>query len=208
MKKQLDYSKIWLFIVIIALLLIVVSQCENNTTLEKTVLLEAKQNEKNAELFVKKNQYLQEQQKQLKEQLNNALKSKDKLDNKLQKVRTITKVIIDTTIANKYLKDRYKDNSIQVVNDLIQYDVCRYENKIMSSAIINRDSIIAITDSLYKSEVEVSENLSEALNQTLKSNKGLKQLLLNEQDNLKKQRRKNFILKVACFVLGGALIIK
>ncbi len=206
--KTIDYVKIWMFIGIIALLIIVVSQCENNTSLERSALAEVKQSEKNAELFVKKNEYLQEQQSLLQKQLENALKSKDKLDNKLQKVRTITKVVIDTTIANKYLKDRYKDNSIQVVNDLIQYDVCKAENTILETAIVNRDSIIDLNASLFKNEQEVSKNLNSSLNELKNANAGLNDLLLNEQKKLKKQKRQNFILKVAVIGLGAGVILK
>ena len=206
--KQIDYSKLWMFIGIIALLIIVVSQCENNTSLERSALAKVKQSENNAELFVKKNEYLQEQQALLQKQLENALKSKDKLDNKLQKVRTITKVIIDTTIANQYLKERYKNNSIQVVNDLIQFDVCKAENQIMETAIVNRDSIIDLNATLYKNEQEVSKNLNSSLNELKIANEGLNDLLLNEQKKLKKQKRQNFILKVAVVAVGGALIIK
>ena len=206
--KQLDYTKLWMFIGIIALLIIVVSQCENNTSLEQSALAKVKQSEKNAELFVKKNEYLQEQQALLQKQLENALKSKDKLDNKLQKVRTITKVIIDTTIANQYLKERYKNNSLQVVNDLIQFDVCKAENTILETAIVNRDSIIALNASLFKNEQEVSKNLNNSLNELKNANAGLNELLINEQKKLKKQKRQNFILKVAVVAVGGALIIK
>ena len=206
--KTIDYVKLWMFISIIALLIIVVSQCENNTSLERSALAKVKQSEKNSELFVKKNEYLQEQQSLLQKQLENALKSKDKLDNKLQKVRTITKVVIDTTIANKYLKDRYKDNSIQVVNDLIQYDVCKAENTILETAIVNRDSIIDLNESLFKNEQEVSKNLNSSLNELKIANNGLNDLLLNEKANLKKQKRNNFILKVGIIGLGAGLIIK
>ena len=152
MKKQIDYAKLWMFVGIIALLIVVVSQCESNTTLEKSVLAEVKQSEKKDDLFVKKNEHLQEQQVLLQKQLQDVITSKRKIENKLQKVRTITKVVVDTTIANKYLKDRYKNNSIQVVNDLIQYDVCKADNIILEDAIVNRDSIIDLNTTLYKNE--------------------------------------------------------
>ena len=32
MKKQIDYAILWMFVGIIALLIVVVSQCESNTT--------------------------------------------------------------------------------------------------------------------------------------------------------------------------------
>lgn len=206
--KQIDYSKLWMFIGIIALLIIVVSQCENNTSLERSALAKVKQSEKNSELFVKKNEYLQEQQSLLQKQLENALNIKDKLNNKLQKVRTITKVVIDTTIANQYLKERYKNNSLQVVNDLIQYDVCKAENAILETAIVNRDSIIAFKDTLFVNQVQISKNLDSSLNELKIANDGLNDLLLNEQKKLKKQKRQNFILKVAVIGLGAGLIIK
>lgn len=206
--KQIDYSKLWMFIGIIALLIIVVSQCENNTSLERSALAKVKQSEKNSELFEKKNEYLQQKQLELEQQLDIALKSKNKIDLSRQKVKIITKVVIDTTIANKYLKDRYKNNSIQVVNDLIQYDVCKAENKIMESAIINRDSIIAYKDTLFSNQAQVSKNLESALNETKQANSGLNDLLLNEQKKLKKQKRQNFILKVAVIGLGAGVILK
>ena len=206
--KQIDYQKLWMFIGIIALLIIVVSQCENNTSLERSALAKVKQSEKNSELFEKKNEYLQQKQSELEQQLDIALKNKNKIDLRRQKVKTITKVIIDTTIANQYLKERYKNNSIQVVNDLIQFDVCKAENQIMETAIVNRDSIIVFTDSLYKNQVQVSKNLNDALDETKQANQGLNELLLNEQKKLKKQKRQNFILKVAVIGLGAGLIIK
>jgi hypothetical protein len=115
---------------------------------------------------------------------------------------------VDTTIANKYLKERYKNNSIQVVNDLIQFDVCRAENVILEKAIVNRDSIIDLNTTLYKNEVQVSKNLNDALDETKQANQGLNDLLLNEQKKLKKQKRQNFFLKVAVVGLGVGLILK
>lgn len=206
--KQIDYTKLWMFIGIIALLIIVVSQCENNTSLERSALAKVKQSEKNSELFEKKNEYLQQKQLELEQQLDIALKNKNKIDLSRQKVRTITKVVIDTTIANQYLKERYKNNSLQVVNDLIQYDVCKAENTILETAIVNRDSIIDLNATLYKNEQEVSKNLNSSLNELKIANDGLNDLLLNEQKKLKKQKRQNFILKVAVVAVGGALIIK
>lgn len=206
--KTIDYAKLWMFIGIIALLIIVVSQCENNTSLERSALAKVKQSEKNSELFEKKNEYLQQKQSELEQQLDIALKNKNKIDLRRQKVRTITKVVIDTTIANKYLKDRYKDNSIQVVNDLIQYDVCKAENTILETAIVNRDIIIDLNASLFKNEQEVSKNLNSSLNELKIANDGLNDLLINEQKKYKKQKGQNFILKVAVIGLGAGLIIK
>lgn len=206
--KQIDYPRLWMMISIIALLIIVFSQCENNSSLERSALADVKKHEKNAELFEKKNEYLQQKQLELEQQLNVALKNRNKIDNKLQKVRTITKVVIDTTIANQYLKERYKNNSIQVVNDLIQYDVCKAENQILETAIVNRDSIIVFTDSLYKNEVQVSNNLNRSLDELKNANQGLNELLLNEQKKLKKQKRQNFFLKVAVIGLGTGHILK
>lgn len=206
--KQIDYQKLWMFIGIIALLIIVVSQCENNTSLERSALAKVKQSEKNSELFEKKNEYLQQRQYELEQQLDIALKNKNKIDLNRQKVKTITKVVIDTTIANQYLKERYKDNSLQVVNDLIQFDVCKAENTILETAIVNRDSIIDLNATLYKNEREVSKNLNSSLNELKIANDGLNDLLLNEQKKLKKQKRQNFILKVAVVAVGSALIIK
>lgn len=206
--KQIDYSKLWMVIGIIALLIIVVSQCENNTSLERSALAKVKQSEKNSELFEKKNEYLQQKQSELEQQLDIALKNKNKIDLSRQKVRTITKVVIDTTIANQYLKERYKNNSLQVVNDLIQFDVCKAENTILETAIVNRDSIIAFKDTLFLNQVQISKNLESALNETKQANSGLNDLLLNEQKKLKKQKRQNFILKVGIIGLGAGLIIK
>lgn len=206
--KQLDYTKLWMVIGIIALLIIVVSQCENNTSLERSALAKVKQSEKNSELFEKKNEYLQQKQLELEQQLDIALKNKNKIDLRRQKVRTITKVVIDTTIANQYLKERYKNNSIQVVNDLIKYDVCKAENQIMETAIVNRDSIIDLNASLFKNEQEVSKNLNSSLNELKIANEGLNDLLLNEQKKLKKQKRQNIILKVAVIGLGAGIILK
>jgi hypothetical protein len=206
--KTTDYPKLWMIISIIALLIIVFSQCENNSSLERSALANVKKHEKNADLFEKKNEYLQQKQYELEQQLNLALKNRNKIDSKLQKVRTITKVVVDTTIANKYLKERYKNNSIQVVNDLIQGDVCKAENQIMETAIVNRDSIIVFTDSLYKNQVQISTNLNIAVNETKQANQGLNDLLLNEQKKLKKQKRQNFFLKVAFVGLGAGLILK
>ena len=206
--KQIDYTKLWMFIGIIALLIIVVSQCENNTSLERSALAKVKQSEKNSELFEKKNEYLQQKQSELEQQLNIALKNKNKIDLSRQKVKTITKVVIDTTIANQYLKERYKNNSLQVVNDLIQYDVCKAENTILETAIVNRDSIIAFKDTLFVNQLQISKNLESALNETKQANSGLNDLLLNEQKKLKKQKRQNFILKVAVIGLSAGLIIK
>jgi hypothetical protein len=206
--KQIDYQKLWMIISIIALLLIVLSQCESQSSLERSALADVSKHEKNAELFEKKNEYLQQKQSELEQQLNVALSNRNKIDSKLQKVRTITKVVVDTTIANKYLKERYKNNSIQVVNDLIQFDVCRAENVILEKAIVNRDSIIDLNTTLYKNEVQVSKNLNDALDETKQANQGLNDLLLNEQKKLKKQKRQNFFLKVAVVGLGAGLILK
>lgn len=206
--KQIDYAKLWMVIGIIALLIIVVSQCENNTSLERSALAKVKQSEKNSELFEKKNEYLQQKQLELEQQLDIALKNKNKIDLRRQKVRTITKVVIDTTIANQYLKERYKNNSLQVVNDLIQYDVCKAENQILETAIVNRDSIIDLNATLFKNEQKVSKNLNSSLNELKIANEGLNDLLINEQIKLKKQKRQNFILKVAVIGLGAGLIIK
>ena len=145
---------------------------------------------------------------ELEDALANANETKNKLDKERIKVKTITKVVIDTTIANKYLKDRYKDNSIQVVNDLIQGDVCRAENVILEKAIVNRDSIIVFNEQLYKNEVQISNNLNSSLNELNLANKEYKDLLLNEQLENKKQKRQNFFLKAGIVVLGGALILK
>ena len=206
--KQLDYTKLWMFIGIIALLIIVVSQCENNTSLERSALAKVKQSEKNSELFEKKNEYLQQKQSELEQQLDIALKNKNKIDLRRQKVKTITRVVIDTTIANQYLKERYKDNSLQVVNDLIQYDVCKAENQILETAIVNRDSIIAFKDTLFVNQVQISKNLNSSLNELKIANDGLNDLLLNEQKKLKKQKRQNFILKVGIIGLGAGVILK
>lgn len=206
--KTIDYAKLWMVIGIIALLIIVVSQCENNTSLERSALAKVKQSEKNAELFVKKNEYLQQKQSELEQQLDIALKNKNKIDLRRQKARTITRVVIDTTIANQYLKERYKNNSLQVVNDLIQYDVCKAENQILETAIVNRDSIIAFKDTLFVNQVQISKNLNDALEQTKIANAGLNDLLLNEQKKLKKQKRQNFILKIAIIGLGAGVILK
>jgi hypothetical protein len=193
---------------IIALLLIVLSQCESQSSLERSALADVSKHEKNAELFEKKNEYLQQKQSELEQQLDVALKNRNKIDSNLQKVRTITKVVVDTTIANKYLKERYKDNSIQVVNDLIQFDVCKAENQLMETAIVNRDSIIVFNEQLYKNELQISNNLNSAVNETKQANQGLNDLLLNEQKKLKKQKRQNFFLKVAVVGLGAGLILK
>lgn len=206
--KTIDYAKLWMVIGIIALLIIVVSQCENNTSLERSALAKVKQSEKNSELFEKKNEYLQQKQSELEQQLDIALKNKNKIDLSRQKVRTITKVVIDTTIANQYLKERYKNNSLQVVNDLIQYDVCKAENQILETAIVNRDSIIAFKDTLFINQVQISKNLESALNETKQANSALNDLLLNEQKKLKKQKRQNFILKVAVVAVGAGIILK
>jgi hypothetical protein len=208
MNKTVDYQKLWMIISIIALLLIVLSQCESQSSLERSALADVKMHEKNAELFEKKNEYLQQKQSELEQQLHVALKNRNKIDSKIQKLRTITKVVVDTTTANKYLKERYKNNSIQVVNDLIQFDVCKAENQIMETAIVNRDSIIVFRDSLYKNQVQVSKNLNSAVNELNLANKEYKDLLLNEQLKNRKQKRQNFFLKVAVVGLGAGLILK
>jgi hypothetical protein len=193
---------------IIALMLLTWSQCDNNASLEKSALADAKAHEQEARLLQQKNDYLIHTKMELEESLANANETKNKLDKQRQKVKTITKVVIDTTIANKYLKDRYKDNSIQVVNDLIQGDVCKAENVILEKAIVNRDSIIVFNEQLYKNEVQISNNLNSSLNELNLANKEYKDLLLNEQLKNKKQKRQNFFLKAGIVVLGGALLIK
>jgi hypothetical protein len=208
MEKQLDYTKLWLFIGVIALMLLTWSQCDNNASLEKSALADAKAHEQEARLLQQKNDYLIHTKMELEDALANANETKNKLDKERIKVKTITKVVIDTTIANKYLKDRYKDNSIQVVNDLIQGDVCRAENVILEKAIVNRDSIIVFNEQLYKNEVQISNNLNSSLNELNLANKEYKDLLLNEQLENKKQKRQNFFLKAGIVVLGGALLIK
>jgi hypothetical protein len=208
MNKTIDYHKLWMVIGIIALMLLTWSQCDNNASLEKRALADAKAHEQEARLLQQKNDYLIHTKMELEESLANANETKNKLDKQRQKVKTITKVVIDTTIANKYLKDRYKDNSIQVVNDLIQGDVCRAENVILEKAILNRDSIIVFNEQLYKNEVQISNNLNSAVNELNLANKEYKDLLLNEQLKNKKQKRQNFFLKAGIVVLGGALILK
>jgi hypothetical protein len=193
---------------IIALMLLTWSQCDNNASLEKSALADAKAHEQEARLLQQKNDYLIHTKMELEDALANANETKNKLDKQRQKVKTITKVVIDTTIANKYLKDRYKDNSIQVVNDLIQGDVCRAENVILEKAIVNRDSIIVFNEQLYKNEVQISNNLNSSLNELNLANKEYKDLLLNEQLKNKKQKRQNFFLKAGIVALGGALLIK
>ena len=208
MGKQLDYTKLWLFIGVIALILLATQQCDNNASLEKSALADAKAHEQEARLLQQKNDYLIHTKMELEDALANANETKNKLDKQRQKVKTITKVVIDTTIANKYLKERYKDNSIQVVNDLIQGDVCRAENVILEKAIVNRDSIIVFNEQLYKNEVQISNNLNSSLNELNLANKEYKDLLLNEQLKNKKQKRQNFFLKAGIVALGGALLIK
>jgi hypothetical protein len=208
MEKQIDYQKLWLFIGVISLILLATQQCENNSSLEKSALADAKAHEQEARLLQQKNDYLIHTKMELEDALANANETKNKLDKERIKVKTITKVVIDTTIANKYLKDRYKDNSIQVVNDLIQGDVCRAENVILEKAIVNRDSIIVFNEQLYKNEVQISSNLNSSLNELNLANKEYKDLLLNEQLKNKKQKRQNFFLKAGVVVLGGALLIK
>jgi hypothetical protein len=208
MGKQLDYTKLWLFIGVIALILLATQQCDNNASLEKSALADAKAHEQEARLLQQKNDYLIHTKMELEDALANANETKNKIDKERIKVKTITKVVIDTTIANKYLKDRYKDNSIQVVNDLIQGDVCRAENVILEKAIVNRDSIIVFNEQLYKNEVQISTNLNSSLNELNLANKEYKDLLLNEQLQNKKQKRQNFFLKAGIVVLGGALLIK
>jgi hypothetical protein len=208
MNKTIDYHKLWMVIGIIALMLLTWSQCDNNASLEKSALADAKAHEQEARLLQQKNDYLIHTKMELEHALANANETKNKLDKQRQKVKTITKVVIDTTIANKYLKDRYKDNSIQVVNDLIQGDVCRAENVILEKAIVNRDSIIVFNEQLYKNEVQISNNLNSSLNELNLANKEYKDLLLNEQLKNKKQKRQNFFLKAGIVVLGGALLIK
>ena len=207
MNKTIDYQKLWLFIGVIALMLLVWQQCDNNASLEKSALAYAKAHEQEARLLQQKNDYLIHTKMELEDALANANETKNKLDKERIKVKTITKVVIDTTIANKYLKDRYKDNSIQVVNDLIQGDVCRAENVILEKAIVNRDSIIVFNEQLYKNEVQISSNLNSSLNELNLANKEYKDLLLNEQLQNKKQKRQNFFLKAGIIVLGGALLI-
>jgi hypothetical protein len=206
--KTIDHHKLWMFIGIIALILLTWSQCDNNASLEKSALADAKAHEQEARLLQQKNDYLIHTKMELEDALANANENKNKLDKQRQKVKTITKVVIYTTIANKYLKDRYKDNSIQVVNDLIQGDVCRAENVILERAIVNRDSIIVFNEQLYKNEVQISTNLNSSLNELNLANKDYKDLLLNEQLKNKKQKRQNFFLKAGIVVLGGALILK
>jgi hypothetical protein len=208
MEKQLDYTKWWLFIGVIALILLATQQCENNSSLEKSALAYAKAHEQEARLLQQKNDYLIHTKMELEDALANANETKNKIDKERIKVKTITRVVIDTTIANKYLKDRYKDNSIQVVNDLIQGDVCKAENVILEKAILNRDSIIVFNEQLYKNEVQISNNLNSSLNELNLANKEYKDLLLNEQLKNKKQKRQNFFLKAGIVVLGGALILK
>ena len=208
MNKTIDYHKVWMFIGIIALMLLTWSQCDNNASLEKSALADAKAHEQEARLLQQKNDYLIHTKMELEDALANANENKNKLDKERIKVKTITKVVIDTTIANKYLKDRYKDNSIQVVNDLIQGDVCKAENVILEKAIVNRDSIIVFNEQLYKNEVQISNNLNSSLNELNLANKEYKDLLLNEQLKNKKQKRQNFFLKAGIVVLGGALLIK
>ena len=206
--KTIDYHKLWMVIGIIALMLLTWSQCDNNASLEKSALADAKAHEQEARLLQQKNDYLIHTKMELEDALANANETKNKLDKQRQKVKTITKVVIDTTIANKYLKDRYKDNSIQVVNDLIQGDVCRAENVILEKAIVNRDSIIVFNEQLYKNEVQISNNLNSSLNELNLANKDYKDLLLNEQLKNRKQKRQNFFLKAGIVALGGALLIK
>ena len=208
MNKTIDYHKLWMVIGIIALMLLTWSQCDNNASLEKSALADAKAHEQEARLLQQKNDYLIHTKMELEDALANATETKNKLDKERIKVKTITKVVIDTTIANKYLKDRYKDNSIQVVNDLIQGDVCKAENVILEKAIVNRDSIIVFNEQLYKNEVQISNNLNSSLNELNLANKEYKDLLLNEQLKNKKQKRQNFFLKAGIVVLGGALLMK
>jgi hypothetical protein len=208
MNKTTDYTKLWMVIGIIALMLLTWNQCDNNASLEKSALADAKSHEQEAKLLQKKNDYLIHKKIELEEALANSEKTKNKLDKERIKIKTITKVVVDTTIANKYLKDRYKDNSIKVVNDLIQFDVCKAENVILEKAILNRDSIIDFKEQLYKNEVQISTNLNSAVNELNLANKGLNDLLLNEQLKNRKQKRQNFFLKVGIVALGGALLIK
>jgi len=208
MNKTIDYHKLWMVIGIIALMLLVWQQCDSNTSLEKSALADAKAHEQEARLLQQKNDYLIHNKMELEDALANANENKNKLDKERIKVKTITKVVIDTTIANKYLKDRYKDNSIQVVNDLIQGDVCKAENVILEKAIVNRDSIIVFNEQLYKNEVQISNNLNSSLNELNLANKEYKDLLLNEQLQNKRQKSQNFFLKAGIVVLGGALLIK
>jgi hypothetical protein len=208
MNKTIDYHKLWMVIGLIALMLLTWSQCDNNASLEKSALADAKAHEQEARLLQQKNDYLIHTKMGLEYALANANETKNKIDKERIKVKTITKVVIDTTIANKYLKDRYKDNSIQVVNDLIQGDVCRAENVILEKAIVNRDSIIDLNATLYKNEVQISSNLNSSLNELNLANKEYKDLLLNEQLQNRKQKRQNFFLKVGIVALGGALLMK
>jgi hypothetical protein len=208
MNKTIDYQKLWLFIGVIALILLATQQCDNNASLEKSALADAKAHEQEARLLQQKNDYLIHTKMELEDALANANENKNKLDKERIKVKTITKVVIDTTIANKYLKDRYKNNSIQVVNDLIQGDVCKAENVILEKAIVNRDSIIVFNEQLYKNEVQISTNLNSSLNELNLANKEYKDLLLNEQIKNRKQKRQNFFLKVGIVALGGALLMK
>jgi hypothetical protein len=206
--KTIDYHKLWMVIGIIALMLLVWQQCDSNTSLEKSALADAKSHEQEAKLLQKKNDYLIHKKIELEEALTNSEKTKNKLDKQRQKVRIVRTVVVDTTIANKYLKERYKDNSIKVVNDLIQFDVCKAENVILEKAILNRDSIIDFKEQLYKNEVQISTNLNSSVNELNLANKEYKNLLLNEQLKNRKQKRQNFFLKVGIVALGGALLIK
>ena len=189
-------------------MLLCLNQCGNNETLEKSALKTAKNHEKEAKLFEQKNNYLIQTKEELEIALNASEKNKERLQKQISKVQIVPKVIIDTTIANKYLKDRYKDNSIQVVNDLIQADVCKAENLILEKAVINRDSIIDFNKRLYNNEVEISNNLNNSNKELNLANKEYQNLFLNEQEKNKKEKRKSFLYQVGFFVATAFLILK
>ncbi len=208
MTQKINHTKVWTIIGFLFLFFALFTQCENNSQLADKLEQKAIEAEENSEMYEARNNHLIETQFGLFDTIRNLRKNSKVITKKIIEVKTKVVYIKDTTTAKRYINERYGDSTINMVNDLIKYDVCKQEVKLLNQHIENKDSIITYQSKRIEIDSIAYSNVDNALKELKTANEIKKDLLENSQKELRKKKRENIFVKIGLFALGVFAVVK
>jgi hypothetical protein len=208
MTQKINYTKVWTIIAFLFLFFALFTQCENNSQLADKLEQKAIEAEKNSEMYEARNNHLIETQLGLSDTIKNLRKNSKVISKKIIEVKTKVVYVKDTTTAKRYITERYGDSTINMVNDLIKYDVCKQEVKLLNQHIENKDSIITYQSKRIEVDSIAYSNIDNALKELKTANEINKDLFENSQKELRKKKRENIFVKIGLFALSIFAVVK
>lgn len=195
-------------VVLILVLFFTFKSCNSDEKKIKDLEKRAESAEELASNFEKLNENLIGSQRTYEEIIDTLQNRNKTITKEVVKIKTKVVYVKDTTTAKRYITERYGDSTINVVNDLIDGDVCKQEVKLLNNKIQNQDKIITYKDSLIINGKEVSNNLESALNQIKIANNTNKEMNIETTKQLKNRNTENIFLRIGILALGIFAVTK